>query len=254
MLVFISCAKTMGKETLKESPMQSIPYFQKEANEIALEMVQYKVEELAQLLKVNPQIALENFQRYHAFHSPDNTKIAAISAYTGAVFKQLKPTDFTNSELLYAQNHLRISSFLYGLLRPLDIINPYRLEGDVVLPTGENKTMFKYWQPLLTDLFIAEIQKAGGILLNLASNEMKSLFDWKKVEEQVRIVTPEFQIWKGGKLKTIVIYTKKCRGEMARFVLKNQITNPDDLRSFTWEGFELDESRSSDNQLHFTMQ
>ncbi|MGL4520485.1 MAG: YaaA family protein [Phocaeicola sp.] len=253
MLLLLSCAKTMSNKNQRELPLQTTPHFQQEANQHGVELLQYSVAELEQLLKVKTKIALENFERYQNFHSPDNIGVAAINGYTGAVFKQLNPTDFTNKELLYAQQHLRITSFLYGLLRPLDLIKLYRLEGDVVLSSQVNKNMFKHWQPLLTDLFIAEIKEAGGILLNLASNEMKSLFDWKKVEEQVRVITPEFQVWKNGKLKTIVIYTKKCRGEMARFVLKNQLTNPEELHAFQWEGFELDESRSNENQLLFTL-
>ncbi|MGL5938254.1 MAG: YaaA family protein [Phocaeicola sp.] len=254
MLIFISCAKTMGQSREIELPLQTTPLFQREANENALEIVQYNVEELGQMLKVNREIALENFQRYQTFHSPDNAATAAICSYTGAVFKQLNPSDFTTEELLYAQNHLRISSFLYGILRPLDLIKLYRLEGNVTLPNRKGETMFHYWRPLLTDLFISEIKSQGGILLNLASNEMKSLFEWKRVEAAVRIITPEFQVWKNGKLKTIVIYTKKCRGEMARFILKNQLTTPDALAHFEWEGFKLDESRSSENQLLFTME
>lgn len=253
MLLFISCAKTMTHHTHQELPLQTTPYFQQEANEGAVELLQYKVEELERLLKVNREIALENFQRYQQFHSPDNLGVAAIYAYTGAVFKQLHPSDFTSDELLYAQQHLRISSFLYGLLRPLDLIKLYRLEGHIVLPNHENKNLFSYWKPLLTELFIADIEKAGGILLNLASNEMKALFDWKKIEERVRVITPEFQVWKNGKLKTIVIYTKKCRGEMARFALKNQLTDPKELEEFEWEGFKFDPSRSSENELLFTL-
>lgn len=91
------------------------------------------------------------------------------------------------------------------------------------LPEKGGITMFDYWKPLLTDYFIEEIKKRGGILVNLASGEMKDLFDWKRVESEVRVVTPDFQVWKGGKLKTVVIYAKMCRGEMVRHIIKNRI-------------------------------
>ena len=150
------------------------------------------------------------------------------------------------------QEHLRLTSFCYGLLRPLDVIRSYRLEGDVVLPEPGNQTMFSYWKSRLTDVFIEDIKKAGGILCNLASDEMKSLFDWKRVEREVRVVTPEFQVWKNGKLASIVIYIKMSRGEMTRFILKNRIENPEDLKSFSWEGFEFNESLSDEKKFVFT--
>ena len=175
-------------------------------------------------------------------------------AYTGAVFKRILPKDFTADDFRYAQEHLRITSFLYGLLRPLDGIRPYRLEGDVRLPEKGGITMFDYWKPLLTDYFIEEIKKRGGILVNLASGEMKDLFDWKRVESEVRVITPDFQVWKGGKLKTVVIYAKMCRGEMVRYIIKNRIGCPEDLRGFSWEGFTFDEELSTDNHLQFVLE
>lgn len=113
--------------------------------------------------------------------------------------------------------------------------------------------MFDYWKPLLTERFIADIKQQGGVLVNLASGEMKDLFDWKRVEEEVRVITPDFQVRKGGQLKTIVIYAKMCRGEMTRFIIRNRIERPEDLRAFTWEGFAFDESRSTDDHLQFTL-
>ena len=103
----------------------------------------------------------------------------------GAVFKRILPKDFSAEDFRYAQEHLRITSFLYGLLRPLDGIKPYRLEGDVRLPEKGGISMFDYWKPLLTDYFIEEIKNCGGVLINLASAEMKDLFDWKRVEQEV---------------------------------------------------------------------
>ena len=147
----------------------------------------------------------------------------AICAYTGAVFKRIVPKDFSEDDFRYAQEHMRITSFLYGLLRPLDGIKPYRMEGDIRLPERGGMTMFDYW------------------------------FDWKRVEEEVRVITPEFQVWKGGQLKTIVIYAKMCRGEMLRYIIKNRIENPEDLKAFTWEGFAYDEGRSTDEHLQFTL-
>lgn len=253
MLTFISCAKTMTSRSTVAVPEITIPKFEANAVQNALEMSQYSAGELEKLLRVNTKIAAENRLRYHDFCSEDNCAMPAICAYTGAVYKRILPKDFTIDDFYYAQDHLRITSFLYGLLRPLDGIKPYRLEGDVRLPERGGVSMFDYWKPLLTDYFIADIKRQGGVLINLASGEMQDLFDWKRVEKEIRVITPEFQVWKEGRLKTIVIYTKMCRGEMVRSIVKNRIESPDELRAFTWEGFTLDETRSTDKHLQFTL-
>lgn len=253
MLAFISCAKTMASRCSLAVPSVTTPHFEVEAVRNALEMSQYTAGELEKLLRVNAKIAAENRLRFHDFCSEDNHPMPAICAYTGAVYKRILPKDFTVDDFSYAQEHLRITSFLYGLLRPLDGIKPYRLEGDVHLPEKGGISMFDYWKPLLTDYFISEIRSQGGVLINLASGEMQDLFDWKRIEAEVRVITPEFQVWKGGQLKTIVIYTKMCRGEMVRSIIKNRIENPEDLKAFTWEGFSLDEERTTDNHWVFTL-
>lgn len=251
MLILLSCAKTMSEVSKLKTPAPTQPVFRREAAAIALQMSQFPVEKLERLLRVNPKIALENYKRYRNFHSEDVPELPALLAYTGIVFKRLNPKDFSAGDFLYAQDHLRLTSFCYGLLRPLDLIRLYRLEGGVRLPEAGGRTMFDYWKPLLTDYFIKEIRKAGGVLCNLASDEMRGLFDWKRVEKEVRIITPEFHVWKNGKSGTIVVYTKMCRGEMSRFILKNRIENPAELSSFAWEGFEFDPGLSDDRKLVF---
>lgn len=253
MLAFISCAKTMASRSTIAVPGVTVPRFEAEAVQNALELSQYSAADLEKLLRVNAKIAAGNRLRFHDFCSEDNRPVPAICAYTGAVYKRVLPKDFTADDFRFAQEHLRITSFLYGLLRPLDGIKPYRLEGDVRLPEKAGISMFDYWKPLLTDVFISAIKKQGGVLLNLASGEMKDLFDWKRVEAEVRVITPDFQVWKEGQLKTIVIYAKMCRGEMVRYFIKNRIERPEDLKAFTWEGFALNEERSTDNHWLFTL-
>lgn len=252
MLVLLSCAKTMSAVSKAKSPSTTLPRFRKEASEIALQMSQFSVDELERLLHVNSKIAVENYKRYQEFHAEATRELPALLAYTGIVFKRLNPKDFSLDDFEYAQEHLRLTSFCYGLLRPLDLIRLYRLEGDVVLPELGNQTMFAYWRSRLTDVFVEDIKRAGGILCNLASDEMKGLFDWKRVEKEMRVVTPQFHVWKQGKLATIVVYTKMSRGEMARFILKNRVENPEELKKFSWEGFEFNESLSDGNQYIFT--
>ena len=253
MMTFISCAKTMTDHSKVEVPTTGTPQFQAEAIQHALDMSRFSAEELERLLRVNSKIAAENYLRFQDFCSETNKALPALLAYTGIVFKRICPQDFTAEDFQYVQDHLRITSFLYGLLRPLDLIKNYRLEGDVRLPEHEGISMFDYWKPILTDEFIKSIKAQGGTLVNLASNEMKDLFDWKRIEQQVRVITPEFQVWKKGKLTTVVIYTKMCRGEMPRYIIKNRIEKPEELKSFNWEGFCFDAEHSTESQYLFSL-
>lgn len=252
MLVLLSCAKTMNDKTKVPMPETSEPAFNKEASAIAVAMSQFSVEDLEQTLNINAKIAVENYKRFQVFHSGQTPGLPAVLAYTGIVFKRLNPGEFTKEDFRYAQSHLRLTSFCYGLLRPMDIIKPYRLEGDIKLPELGNTSLFNYWKPLLTDHFIRDIKAAGGVLCYLASEEMKNLFDWKKVSREVRIITPEFRVRRNGKWITIVIYAKMSRGEMTRYILKNRITDPEKLKSFTWEGFEYNEKLSDGDRMVFT--
>jgi cytoplasmic iron level regulating protein YaaA (DUF328/UPF0246 family) len=241
MQILIACAKIMTGSAPRVIPLVTEPTFQLQANENAMQLMDYSVEELQEMLHVNHDIAVENWRRFRSFHAKGERQPAVFS-YDGMVFQRLAPETFTDDELKYANGHLLISSFLYGLLRPLDLINKYRLEGNVILPDNSGKSMFDYWKPILTDWFINQIKSDDGILVNLASDEMRNLFDWKRVKQEVKIITPEFKVEKAGKLKTIVIYTKMCRGAMTRYILKNKITDMESLKVFEYEGFRLDES------------
>ena len=243
----------MSTSSKTNVPFVTEPRFAQQASDIAFQMSRQDVAALGKLLQVNDKLAVENFHRYQAFHSPDTASLSALLAYTGIVFKHLNPSDFTKEDFEYAQDHLRLTSFCYGLLRPLDAIKMYRLEGNVRLPELGDSTLFEYWRDHLTDTFIEDIQKEGGVLCNLASDEMRSLFDWKRVEESCRIITPEFKVYKKGKPATVVVYTKMCRGEMTRFLLKNRIESLEQIRAFEWEGFTFDADLSEENRPVFTM-
>ena len=253
MMTFISCAKTMTAHSKIKTPATGTPRFAAEAIRNALDMSQFTAAELEHVLHVNSKIAASNCLRFQDFCSEANDALPALLAYTGMVYKHINPHDFTDDDFLYAQDHLLITSFLYGLLRPLDLIKNYRMEGDVRLPERGGITMFDYWKPILTDVFIETIKAQGGILVNLASAEMKDLFHWKRVEREVRIITPEFQVWKKGKPTTIVVYAKMCRGEMTRFIIKNKIEKPEELKAFNWEGFSFDAEHSTDTRYLFSL-
>lgn len=251
MQILLSCAKTMAETSSFRPPRTTLPLFHAEADALAASMAAISTGELARLLRVNPRIAAENRQRYLRFH--DAAALPAIAAYTGIVFRRLDPATFTDADFEYAQQHLNITSFLYGLLRPLDVIRPYRLEGDAVLPETGDEPMFAWWQRRLTDVLLERVLRDDGVLVNLASGEMKRLFDWPRIRREVRIITPEFRLRDGDRLKTVVVYTKMCRGEMTRYLLRQRIADPEAIGAFEWEGFRPDPQRSRGDEMLFTM-
>lgn len=251
MQILLSCAKTMAGRTALRPPRTTEPLFRGEADAAAAALASLPADDLARILRVNRTIAAENRRRYASFH--DAETLPALAAYTGIVFKRLAPATFTADDFEYAQQHLNITSFLYGLLRPLDAIRPYRLEGDAVLPGSGEETRFAFWRQRLTDLFLDKIRADDGVLLNLASAEMKRLFDWRRLAREVRIITPEFRIREGERLKTVVVYAKMCRGEMTRFALKNRINDPEIVKTFEWEGFRFDPAVSRGDEWLFAM-
>lgn len=251
MLVLLSCAKTM---TEQPGTGQTEPLFRQEAERTASLLSRYGVDELGQILGVGTKIAAENRLRYLDFQVDGRKPTAALFGYTGIVFKRLRADDFSADDLQYAQEHLRLTSFLYGLLRPLDGIFLYRLEGGVRLPENGGQTMFDFWKPKLTDALIADTRKAGGVLCNLASGEMRNLFDWQRVEREVTVVSPEFKVQKAGKWATVTTYAKMMRGEMARFVLKHRVKAIEGLPAFASEdGFSYNPSLSDALHPVFTL-
>jgi len=219
-------------------PFTSMPEFEAQALEIARDMAGYTVEELCDMLGVNREIAAETYLRYKDFGDPARQRPAAFS-YDGIVFKKLGLGTMPDDLLAYADSRLSICSFLYGLLRPMDVISPYRMEGRVELRCTDGRPLFEFWRPLLTDALIARVKASGGILCNLASNEMRALFDWRRVTREVEVVSPSFKVMRDGKPRSVTVYAKMCRGAMARYIIENKIDRPEGLADFDYEGFRL---------------
>ena len=247
MQILLACAKIMNETTEIRTPFVSKPRFLKEAEHFALLMSQRSVEELMDMFQCSRQLAIENKLRYERFFA-DNESLPAILAYYGQAHKCLNASTLSNDDLLFAQHHLWITSFLYGLLRPLDMIHPYRMEGKLIL---EDQTMFKHWKPLLTDLLIDSVKADDGILVHLATEEMQHLFDWKKVLKEVSVIQPQFLVMKNGKLKSVTVYAKSCRGAMTRFIIKNKLESPENLIKFEFDGFEFKSNYGDCNHPHF---
>ena len=247
MQILLACAKIMNETTETKTPLVTEPRFLKEAEHFALLMSQRSVEELMEMFHCSRQLAIENKLRYGRFFA-DNERLPAILAYYGQAYKCLYASTLNKDDFLFAQQHLWITSFLYGLLRPLDRIHPYRMEGKVEL---DGKTMFEHWKPLLTDLLIDSVKADDGILVHLATEEMQHLFDWNKVLKEVAVIQPQFLVMKNGKLKSITVYAKSCRGAMTRYIIKNKLVTPDDLTKFEYEGFEFKSDYGDSSHPHF---
>ena len=237
MQILIGCAKKM-----RVAPqgcgdvVATVPHFIDNAGMIAAQMAVYDTGELQEILGVGKKIAAENRLRYQAWHD-EATLTPAVMAYDGMVFNKLSPQTFSAADMQYASEHLFIASFLYGLLRPTDFINPYRLEGKVSLPVTSHATLFDYWKPVLTDWFIDKVKADDGVLVNLASNEFRNMFDWKRVEKELTVISPDFKVEEGGRLKNVTIYAKMCRGAMTRYIIENRISAPELLAGFSFDGF-----------------
>lgn len=251
MQIMIGCAKDMRSTCPTELPLRSEPLFADRAAANVMQLMGYTEEELCGVLGCNAQIARENRLRYIRFADGDGG-LQAVMAYSGIVFKYLDAGSFCPADCDFAQRHLWITSFLYGLLRPMDVIKPYRLEGGVVLPAN-GVSMFDYWKPLLTDVLIDSVKADDGVLVDLASSEMRRLFDWRRVARELTVVRPEFFVQREGRLKTVVVYAKMCRGAMTRYALCNRLDGAEGLRGFDFEGFGWLESESTPGSPVFAL-
>lgn len=251
MQILLACAKTMNSIIGRQYHFTATrPLFEKEANRLAADTCQLSLKELENHLQCSAKIAKENFYRYQNFFE-DTERLPAIFAYKGQVFRMIKAEELSLASLLYAQNHLWISSFLYGLLRPLDLIHPYRMDGKVILPTTKGEDLFHFWRSRLTQVLIQSVLQDDGILLHLATSEMEHLFEWKKVRQAVRIIKPDFLIDNGVQQKVSSFYAKTGRGAMTRFILEQQVSTVSTIRDFQYSGFSLSYTQSSSNQPIF---
>ena len=254
MQIILASAKIMN-DRLKSMPDMSLstPRFQNEAQAFAKDMAQYSTETLAEMLGCSQQIATQNRMRYLRFFE-DDPKLPVILAYHGQAYKHLKAETLTADDLNYSQGKLWITSFLYGLLRPLDGILPYRMEGNVELPSGEGQNMFEFWKNRLTDVLIDSVKADDEILIHLATEEYQHLFDWQRIRKEIRVIQPLFYVRKGNDLKIQAVWAKTCRGAMTRFIIQSRITNPDDLAAFSYKGFEYEPRLGEPNYPHFIKQ
>lgn len=233
MQILLANAKIM-RPSFAVAPI-SEPRFQSEANLLASAMASLNVDALALQLDCSRKLAAENWQRFQHFFSTEPR--AALLAYFGQAYKHLKAETLSPADLSFAQSHLWITSFLYGLLRPLDGIVPYRMEHTVKLEATGQKGIAAFWKERLTNFLIDSAKADDGCLLHLATEEYEHLFDWKRVQRELTVVQPIFYVEKAGRLKVQTVWAKSLRGAMARHVITHRLSAPASLASFAYEGF-----------------
>ena len=252
MLVVVSPAKNLDYESPVPADKSTQPALLEDAQELVERCKALSPADLSSLMGISDKLAVLNANRFAEFSTPFTTENArqALFAFNGDVYTGLDAYSLKDTDIDYAQRHLRILSGLYGVLRPLDLMQPYRLEMGTKLDTERGKDLYAFWDKTITENLNQALKEQGdNVLVNLASNEyFKSV---KKKALDAMIVTPQFKDKKNGQYKVISFYAKKARGLMARYIVENQVDDVAGLKAFDEQGYYFSEEQSSDTDLVF---
>jgi uncharacterized protein len=247
MITIISPAKTLDLSTT-DVTLSTEPVFKKDIHELVEIMKEKSAEDIKQLMGVSENLAQLNEERYKTFQKKftmNNSK-QALLAFKGDVYQQLEVDKYGEKELEFAQQHVRILSGLYGLLRPLDLIQPYRLEMGTRLENQKGKDLYQFWDSKIAEA-LNDLKKET--IINLASQEYFKAVDKKTLKANV--ITPTFKEYRDGKYKIIGIFAKKARGLMTNYIIQNKINSPENLKVFNEEGYEFSDKLSTDKEWVF---
>lgn len=245
MLALIAPSKTQTLDALEIST-HSQPIFHKKTHELIEYLKTYSIAELCKLMKMSQKLGEQNHQRFHDFITPFNQNNAkqAILAFQGDVYSGIEVANYSENDFTFSQNHLRILSGLYGALRPLDLIQPYRLEMGLKWQTIHWKSLYNFWAEDLTKYLNETCAKNGtDTILNLASNEYFKVINKKTLQPDV--ITPVFKEKTEKGLKIVAIYAKKARGQMINHIICERITDVEKLRSYQKEGYRFSTEEST---------
>ena len=252
MLTVLSPAKTLDYETAPITQSATLPRFMDQSALLVEDARGLNPDDIRALMGVSEQIAHLNHERFMNWQSEstsDNAK-QAVLAFKGDVYTGLQAETLSEDDLDFAQTRLRILSGLYGLLRPLDLMQPYRLEMGLKFTNQRGKNLYEFWGEQLTDTLNADLVSAKtGVLINLASNEYFKAVKPKLLNAD--IITPQFKDLKNGQYKMISFFAKKARGLMARYIIDNRITEPEALKSFSAAGYYYSDEQSQGDQWVF---
>ena len=251
MKLVISPAKSLDFTRSLPTESNSKACFLKEAESLNNILRDKSPQELSELMSISSSLGELNYQRNNSWKLPFNSSNSrqAIYAFNGDVYKGIDAYSISEDKIELMQDTVRIISGLYGLLKPLDLIQPYRLEMGTKMSVGSNKNLYEFWRRKLTDSINEEL-KNGEVFLNLASNEYIKAIDTKVLKSPM--ITANFKQLKDGNYKTIAIFSKKARGLMTRYIIDNNINSVEELKGFNSDGYLFAESLSTDKELVFT--
>lgn len=245
LLAVISPAKTLDFETAPVTSSYDIPRFLAQSQALITAARALSPADISALMKISDKLGQLNYERFHDWHQPFDLNNAkqAVLAFKGDVYTGLDASTLDEASLQWANEHLAILSGLYGLLRPLDLIQAYRLEMGIKFANPRGKNLYEFWGEQLTNAINAQLAQAEKpVLVNLASNEYYKALQPPSIA--ANIITPVFKDEKNGQYKIISFYAKKARGLMARWIIENRIENPKELMAFNSDGYAYDKSSS----------
>jgi len=251
MKIVISPAKTLDFETKLPVRKHTQPDFLVEAETVHAALKEKSPNELRGLMDISDKLAELNWQRNQEWKTPFTTKNArpAVYAFNGDVYTGLDAYTISPAKVNKLQDTLRILSGLYGLLKPLDLIQPYRLEMGTQMAVGENKNLYEFWKETVTNALNEQL-KDGELFINLASKEYFDAIDAKKLK--VPVIVPEFKDYKDGELRMVSFFAKKARGMMVRYIIDKNVKTLKGLKGFNYDGYAFDPKLSKGDTLVFT--
>ncbi len=252
MLALLSPSKSLDYETPPQTDVATQPEFMEEAESLIEVLRDYSREDLQDLMGISENLADLNYGRYQEFSTPFTPENArqAIMAFDGDVYRDFRLDDYGDEEFAFLQDHVRILSGLYGALRPLDLIQPYRLEMGTKLETEKGDRLYDFWGTQVTESINRALEAQGDdIVLNLASNEYFRSVGKRHLNG--RVLEVKFRDLRGDTYRTISFYLKRLRGTMTDFVVRNKIEDPEELKAFNERGYYFSEERSSDDEFVF---
>jgi uncharacterized protein len=252
MIAVLSPAKSLDFSPTPAGVPATIPEQLGHSTELIGVLRKLSVKEIGKLMDLSPKLAALNVERYHAWRPEfaDGAAKQALLAFAGDVYRGFTLSEYTKADFLFAQKHLRILSGLHGLLRPLDLIHPYRLEMGTELKTKRGKNLYEFWGPMITEALDDALKHSGtDWLINLASDEYFAAVDPARLRG--RVLTCVFKDEKAGKFKVISFFAKRARGMMADFIVRHRIKKPADLRGFTTAGYRIDPASSTEASFVF---
>ena len=246
MIIVLSPAKTLDYE-FETDGNHSVPSFLSQSSKLIGQLKKKEPKDIASLMGLSDKLATLNYDRYQSWTASkkaSNDSKPSLLVFKGDVYQGLQAEDLTKKEMNFAQKHVRILSGLYGILRPLDLMKPYRLEMGTKLETTQGKNLYEFWGDKIQKNVLDELKnQKSDLLINLASKEYFTVLG--KVPEDVNVISPAFKDYKNGKYKIISFYAKKARGLMARWIIQNKVTDFENLKDFDVEGYKYSKAEST---------